>query len=203
MAGESDRAFGRALQAAVAALAVRRDGVVLGHGDLRDALGTALRGEMGRLTMVIPDDAARLKGWPEGIAVVDLGVRGRLAGRQRAVAACAWWDAGDGPATGLRGACRVASATRDGAGDGYLVAAGPEAAWEGDSAWERLFRDGERATLPLLRDAGVEAVAEGPALVPGRLRSVAVGRAPLDPAVEGWQVRAVRLEPAGGDLQIA
>ncbi len=45
-------------------------------------------------------------------------------------------------------------------------------------------------------------MADGPALVPGRLRSVAVAREPLGPTAGGWELRAARVEPAGGDLQV-
>jgi hypothetical protein len=45
-------------------------------------------------------------------------------------------------------------------------------------------------------------VADGPALVPGRLRTVAVAREPLGPTAAGWELRAARVEPAGGDLEV-
>jgi hypothetical protein len=202
VAGESDEAIAAALAAVADDLAVRGDVDAIGRLDLRDALATRLRRHVGALTMVIPDDAARLRGWPEGLAVVDLGVRGRMAGRQRAVASCAWWSGEDERRRTVAGACLVASASRDGAGDGYLVAGGPPAAWEGGGPEATLFGDGERATLRLLADAGVERVADGPALVPGRLRSVPVAREPLGPTAGGWELRAARIEPAGGDLQV-
>ena len=79
-----------------------------------------------------------------------------MAGRQRAVACCAWWSGEEERRRTVAGACLMASAARDGAGDGYLVAGGPPGAWGGDAPEALLFRDGERATLPLLREAGVE-----------------------------------------------
>jgi hypothetical protein len=176
--------------------------MALGRADLRDALVRRLRRRVGGLTMVLPDDAVRLRGWPEGVAVVDLGVRGRLAGRQRAAACCAWWAGDEERRRTVSGACRMAAAARDGAGDCYLVAGGPPGAFEGDAPEAVLMRDGERATLPLLREAGVAAVADGPALVPGRLGTVAVAREPLGPTAAGWELRAARVEPAGGDLEV-
>ena len=151
--------------------------------------------------MVIPDDAVRLRGWPEGLAAVDLGVRGRIAGRQRAVACCDWWSGEEERRRTVAGACLLASAVRDRDGGGYLVAGGPPGAWEA-APEAPLFRGGERATLPLLREAGVESVADGPALVPGRLRTIAIAREPLGPTAAGWELRAARVEPAGGDLQV-
>lgn len=183
-------------------LAPRGDPLALGPHDLRDALVHRLRREVGALTMVLAEDAVRLRGWPDGRAVVDLGVRGRMAGRQRAVAACLWWAGEGAGAATVTAACLMASAARDRAGDAYLVAGGPPAAFEGDGPEALLMAGGERATLPLLRDAGLDAVAGGPALVPGRLRSGAVAREPLGPTAGGWELRAARVEPAGGDLQV-
>lgn len=202
MAGESDGAVAAALAAVADDLAQRGDPLALGRLELRDALAKRLRRRVGALTVIIPEDAVRLRGWPEGIAVVDLGVRGRMAGRQRAVACCAWWAGEDERRRTVVGARLMASAARDGAGDGYIVAGGPPGAWDGDAPEARLFRDGERATLTVLREAGVERVAEGPALVPGRLRIGAVAREPLGPTAAGWELRAARVEPAGGDLQV-
>jgi hypothetical protein len=54
----------------------------------------------------------------------------------------------------------------------------------------------------MLRDARVERLADGPALVPGRIRTGAVAREPLGPTAAGWELRAARVEPAGGDLQV-
>jgi hypothetical protein len=96
----------------------------------------------------------------------------------------------------------MGAAARDGAGDCYLVAGGPPGAFDGDAPEAVLMRGGERATLPLLREAGVAAVADGPALVPGRLGTVAVAREPLGPTAAGWELRAARVEPAGGDLEV-
>jgi hypothetical protein len=202
VAGESDAALAAALAAAADDLAQRGDPMAQDRLALRDALARRLRRHVGLTTVVIPEDAVRLKGWPDGLAVVDLGVRGRMAGRQRAVAACAWWSGGEERRRTVAGACLMASAARDRAGDCYLVAGGPPGAFDGDAPEAVLMRDGERATLPLLRDAGVEAVADGPALVPGRLRTTAVSREPLGPTAAGWELRAARLEPAGGDLQV-
>jgi hypothetical protein len=113
------------------------------------------------------------------------------------VAECSWWDGDEGRRDAVRGACLVASAARDGRLDGYLVAAAPASAWDDADPAVALFRAGERATLPLLRDAGVERVADGPALVPGRLASEPVARAGLGGG--GWELRAVRVASAGGD----
>jgi hypothetical protein len=200
--GESDAALAAALAEAADDLAQRGDPRALRRLDLRDALVRRLRRHVGLMTVVIPEDAARLRGWPDGLAVVDIGVRGRMAGRQRAVACCAWWSGEEERRRSVAGACRMASASRDRVGDGYVVAGGPPGAWEGDGPERLLFRDGERATLPLLRDAGVARVAEGAALVPGRLRTVAVAREPLGPTAARWELRAARIEPAGGDLQV-
>ena len=202
MAGESDEAVSAALAAIADDLAQREDALELGHAGLRDELVRRLRRRVGPLTVVIPGDAVRLRGWPDGIAVVDVGVRGRMAGRQRAVASCAWWSDDQERARTVTGACLMASAARDGSGDCYLVAGGPPRAWDGDGPEAVLFREGERATLPLLRAAAVEAVADGPALVPGRLRTTPVVREPLGPTGGGWELRAARVDPAGGDLQI-
>jgi hypothetical protein len=202
VAGESDEAVAAALAAVADDLAQRGDPHALGLLDLRDALARRLRRHVGALTVVIPEDAARLRGWPDGIAVVDLGVRGRMAGRQRAVASCAWWTGEEERRRTVAGACLMASAARDGSGDAYLVAGGPPGAWESGAPEAQLFRDGERATLPMLRDARVERLAEGPALVPGRIRTCAVAREPLGPTAAGWELRAARVEPAGGDLQV-
>jgi hypothetical protein len=38
--------------------------------------------------------------------------------------------------------------------------------------------------------------------VPGRIRTSAVAREPLGPTAAGWELRAARVEPAGGDLQV-
>lgn len=202
MAGESDEAFSEALAAVADDLARRGEPGEIGRLDLRDALARRLRRHVGALTVVIPDDTARLRGWPEGIAPVDLGVRGRMAGRQRAVACCSWWSHEDERRRTVSGACLVASASRDRPGDGYLVAGGSPGAWEGDGPEALLFREGERATVALLREAGVERVADGPARVPGRLRTVPVAREPLGPTMGGWELRAARLAPAGGDLTV-
>jgi hypothetical protein len=202
VAGENDGAVSAALAAVADDLAGRDDALLLGHEGLRDELARRLRRRVGPLTVVIPDDAVRLRGWPEGLAVVDLGVRGRMAGRQRAVASCAWWGDDEERARTVTGACLLASAARDGAGDCYLVAGGPPGAWEADGPEAVLFRGGERATLPLLRAAALEVVADGPALVPGRVRTTPVVREPLGPTGGGWELRAVRVDPAGGDLQI-
>jgi hypothetical protein len=202
VAGESDEAVAAALAAVADDLAQRGDPLAVGRLDLRDALARRLRRRVGALTVVIPEDATRLRGWPEGIAVVDLGVRGRMAGRQRAVASCAWWSGEEERRRTIAGACLMASAARNGSGDGYLVAGGPPGAWESGEPETLLFRDGERATLPLLSDSGVERVADGPALVPGRIRTSAVAREPLGPTAAGWELRAARVEPAGGDLQV-
>jgi hypothetical protein len=199
--GESDAAFAAALAEVADDLAPRGDPLALGRIDLRDALVRRLGRHVGLLTVVVPEDAVRLRGWPDDLAIVDLGVRGRLAGTQRAVACCGWWaDAAERRRT-VAGACLVASAVRDRVPDGYLVAGGPAAAWDG-APEALLFRDGERATLSLLRDAGVDRVADGPALVPGRIRTGAVAREPLGPTAAGWELRAARVEPAGGDLQV-
>jgi hypothetical protein len=202
VAGESDEAVASALAAAADDLAQRGDPLALGRLDLRDALARRLRRRVGPLTMVISEDAVRLRGWPEGLAIVDLGVRGRMAGRQRAVAWCGWWADEEERRRTVAGACLMASAARDGAGDGYLVAGGPPGAFQADAPEAALLAGGERATLPLLRDAGVERVADGPALVPGRLRTVAVAREPLGPTAAGWELRAARVGSAGGDLAI-
>jgi hypothetical protein len=202
MAGDSDEAVAAALSAVADDLAQRGDPLALGRLDLRDALARRLRRRVGALTVVVPEDAARLRGWPEGIATVDLGVRGRMAGRQRAVASCAWWLDEEERRGTVAGACLMASAARDGAGDAYLVAGGPPGAWESGEPEALLFRGGERATLPLLRDAGLARVADGPALVPGRMRVTAVAREPLGPTAAGWELRAARVEPSGGDLQV-
>jgi hypothetical protein len=202
VAGGSDAAIAAALARVADDLAGAGDPLGVTRAGLRDALARRLRRHVGAMTVLIPDDTARLRGWPEGITVVDLGVRGRMAGRQRAVACCDWWTGDDERRRTVAGACRMASAARDRAGDAYLVAGGPPGAFDGDAPEARLFRDGERATLALLRDAGVEAVADGPALVPGRIRTTAVAREPLGPTAGGWELRAARMEAAGGDLQV-
>ncbi len=154
------------------------------------------------MTTVIPDDTAPVRGWPDGIAAIDLGVRGRMAGRQRAVACCAWWSGEDERRRAVTAACLLASAARERAGDAYLVAGAPPGAFEADAPEAGLMRDGERATAALLREAGVEAVADGPAVVPGRIRTTLVAREPLGPTAAGWELRAVRVEAAGGDLGV-
>jgi hypothetical protein len=96
----------------------------------------------------------------------------------------------------------MASAARDRAGDCYLVAGVPPGALDAAGPAAALLAGGERATLSLLRDAGLDAVADGPALVPGRLGTTAVAREPLGPTAGGWELRAARVEPGGGDLRV-
>jgi hypothetical protein len=203
VAGESDAVLARALKRAASAL-VEGDPEALGAGDLAGGLAEALRPLVGRLSMAIRDDRVRLAGWPEPTAAVDIAVRGRIAGRQRAVVECSWWDEDDDEQRrrAVRSACMLAAASRAGGLDGYLAAAAPADAWDADGAGVAVFDDGERATLPLLRQAGVERVAEGPARVPGRLRSVAVARVPIDRRGRVWELRAARVAPAGGDLEV-
>jgi hypothetical protein len=168
-----------------------------GRARLRAALSDALGSHVGRLAMVIPGDTVRVAGWPGGIAVIDLAVRGRLAGRQRAVVACAWLAGDEGRRRAARDACLVASAVREGAGDGYLVAGVPPG-----PAAPALLADGERATLALLREAGVESLADGPVVVPGRLRVHRVAAATATVGGAACELRAVRVAPAGGDLSL-
>jgi len=202
VAGESDVVLARALKRTASALA-DEDREAIGTEDLVGALVLALRPLVGRLSMAIRDDRVRLAGWPEPTAPVDIAVRGRIAGRQRAVVECSVWDEDEHRRRAVRSACLVAAATRGGVLDGYLVAAAPAEAWDGAGAGVAVFDDGERATLPLLREAGVERVArEGPARVPGRLRSVAVASVPIDRRGRGWGLRAARVAPAGGDLEV-
>jgi hypothetical protein len=202
VAGECDQALARALEQAASALAAAEGREPLLAADLAGHLARALDPLVGRLSMAIRDDRVRLKGWPEATEPVDIAVRGRLAGRQRAVIECGWWDDDERRRDTVRSACLVTSAARDGAGDGYLVAAAPVDAWERAGPAVAIFREGERATLPLLRDAGVDRVAGGPALVPGRLASAPVARASLAGHEDGWELRAVRVAPAGGDLRV-
>jgi hypothetical protein len=202
VAGAFDPTMALALRAAAAALA----GPAAGEPDagaLRAALAAALERGTGRLTMVIRGDTARLRGWPEPIGPVDLGVRNRIAGRHRALADCAWWDGAEARAGTVRDACLLASAARLSEVDAYLVAGAP-AAGAPDHPAARLLAGGEWATVPLLRDAGVAAVGGGPgsAVVPARIRSTFVVAAPLGRPGAAWELRAARIGAAGGDVTL-
>ena len=61
MAGESDGAVAAALAAVADDLAQRGDPLALGRLELRDELARRLRRRVGALTMVIPEDAVRLR----------------------------------------------------------------------------------------------------------------------------------------------
>jgi len=201
-ADELDATMALAVRAAAGAL----DGAAgpLGAADLRAALARALERRTGRLTVVIEGDTTRLRGWPEPIGAVDLAVRGRMAGRQRAVASCAWWGAAAERIRAVRHACLLAAASRGSGLGAYLVVGARTADGEGEDPATGLLAGGERATVPLLRDAGVAALAGGPgtALVPARLRSTPIAAAPLEVAGEPWEVRAARIGAAGGDVTL-
>jgi hypothetical protein len=202
-ADELDATIALAVRAAAAELAGRPAGP-LDAADLRGALARAFERRTGRLTVVIEGDTTRLRGWPEPIGAVDLGVRGRMAGRQRAVASCAWWGTAGERLRTVRDACLLAAASRGTGLAAYLVVGAGAADWEGEDPAARLLGEGERATVPLLRDAGVRTLAGGPgtALVPARLRSTPIAGAPLGLGGEPWEVRAARVDAAGGDVTL-
>ncbi|MGD9695491.1 MAG: hypothetical protein AB7V42_07525 [Thermoleophilia bacterium] len=194
---ELDGLVARALGEAAVALGAVGE---IGEEEIGEAVAAALTPLVGRRNVVIAPDAARVRGWPTPTVPVGVGVRGRLAGRHRAVVACAAWNPADGPARVVAAACAVASARRDGAGAAYLVAAAPAGAWERAEGASRLLFGADRATAPLVREAGVNRVAEGPAAVPGRLGTTPVAQAGIARPGGEWAARAVRVEPGGGEL---
>ena len=203
LAGESDAAFAAALAAVADDLAQRGDPLALGRLDLRDALARRLRRRVGPLTVVIPEDAVRLRGWPEGIAVVDLGVRGRMAGRQRAVACCAWWSGEEErrrtvgrrlPDGQRRARRRRRRLPRRGRPAGRLGRRRPR----GPPVPRRRARHPAAAARGRRRARGRRA----PRWCRAACGTVAVAREPLGPTAAGWELRAARVEPAGGDLEV-
>jgi hypothetical protein len=194
MAGALDAPLARAL-----AEVAREGGAISDAAALRAALGPRLDRAVGRMTVVIAGDTVRLRDWPEPVVAVDLGVRGRLAGRHTGVIGCG--DPEDAAGL-LRTACLLTTAARDGiATDAYLVAAGAERALDGAGPAGRLLAAGERAMAPLLREAGVDhlVAGEGVVRVPARVATEPVAAVPLE---GGRALRAVRLRPGGGDLAL-
>lgn len=99
-----------------------------GRAALRRALARALADRAGRRFTVIPEDNARLRAARAGLVRVDVGVRGRLGGRHRALVACGWLDGEAGIAAARDAAWGVAVAAEEARADAWLVTAGPAGA---------------------------------------------------------------------------
>ncbi len=170
-----------------------------GRAALREALAAVLGKRAGLMSIAVPGDVVRLRGWPEPVEPVDVAVRGRLAGRQSVVMAVGWCEAGADTDALVRPVLAAASAARDLGAYAYLAVAAPEGLDSGGSALLALLDGGEWATLPLL----VDAVGTQEALVPGRLKTAPIAEAPLRIGGEAWRLRVVAIEPDGGEVAVA
>jgi hypothetical protein len=184
-----------ALAAALHEVAARcPEEALTGREALRDAVARRLRAGLGWRRIVIEGDRAALPGWPEHVEAVDVGVRGRFSGRTAAVVQVGWWPAGVDAQEALWEALRAAGVVRAGALAGYVVGAAPAAVWAAEAPPP--FAAGERAVAPLLGEG-----AGGRVIVPSRIGSAPVAEADVGGAGGAWTLRAVRVWPAGGDLE--
>lgn len=170
--------------------------------DLAGRIARALDRRIGMGRMAIHGDRLPVDR-PPGVTApaaitVDIGVRGRFAGRLHAVARVMGADGDRDPVPAL---LAVAAAMTQRVWSGYLVVAAPGDDWR--TSWAAPLADGHRATATLLHGRR-----PGPDLrglrVPSRLGTRLVANVPLPAAGPGWTLRviAVVVDEDGAEITL-
>lgn len=197
---EPDR-LDRALAAAATAVS-RMTEPLAGDPALVDRVARALDRRLGFGLVAINGDRLPLDRPPDTAAPaaleVDIGVRGRFAGRLHAVARFVDGRDDRDPVPAL---LTVAAAMTQRVWSGYVLVPAPAEDWSG--RWSAPLADGWRATATLLHGRRAPAGLRG-VRVPARIGARLVANVPLPAAGEGWTLRviAVRVDAEGAEMTL-